>query len=87
MEENLEIEYQETVVRPIWGEKKVEVIYVMTHKKNDFVNQYRVVAEIAGIQSRDLHFGSVSAERIGTEDTNSETLTAEGAGNLFEVHT
>lgn len=81
-----EITYQETTVRPVFGGKKIEVIYVMTHKKNGFTNEYRVTCEIEGIQSHDLRLSPSSAEFIGDmeNDSNEETLTESAALELFE---
>jgi hypothetical protein len=31
MNETFEFEYQETTVRPVFGGKKIEAVYVMTH--------------------------------------------------------
>lgn len=88
MNETFEFEYQETTVRPVFGGKKIEAVYVMTHTKYGRINKYRVTAEIGGIQSRDPHFQTISAEFIGDleKDSNDETLTEEAAAELFEEH-
>ena len=80
---NIEFEYMETNVRPAFGGKHIEAVYVMTHEKHGQINKYRVTAEIGGIQSRDPHLTSINAEWIG-EESNDETLTAEAAAQLFE---
>lgn len=88
MNEKVEFEYQETTVKPVFGGKRIEVVYVMTHTKNGRKNQYRVTTEIRGIQSRDLHLNIDSAEFLGDmeRDSNDETLTENGAMDLFENH-
>jgi len=86
MSEKLEFEYMETNVKPSFGGKRIEVVYVMNHEKDGRINKYRVTAEISGIQVRDLHFQSIYAEFIGNieTDSNDETLTNEAAAYLFE---
>lgn len=86
MNETFDFEYQETTVRQVFGGKKIEAVYVMTHTKYGRINKYRVTAEIGGIQSRDPHFQTISAEFIGDleKDSNDETLTEEAATELFE---
>lgn len=88
MNETFEFEYQETTVRPVFGGKKIEAVYVMTHAKYGRINKYRITAEIGGIQSRDPHFQTISAEFLGNmeTDSNDETLTEEAAAELFEEH-
>jgi hypothetical protein len=81
----IEFQYIGTEVRPVYGGKRIEAKYTLTHTKNGRVNKYSITAEIRGIESRDLHFGTVEAEWIGDiEESNDETLTAESAADLFE---
>ena len=84
--ESIEFEYMETSVRPAFGGKCIEAVYVMTHTKHGRVNKYRVTAEVGGIQSHDPHFTTINAEWIGDMETesNDETLTNEAAAYLFE---
>jgi len=88
MNENIEFQYQETIVRSTFGGKKIEAVYVMTHTKNEKVNNYKVTCEIMGIQSRDLHLSADSAEFVGDmeRDSNDETLTEQAAIDLFDEH-
>lgn len=88
MNDNVEFQYQETIVTPVYGGKKIEAIYMMIHTKNGRINKYRVTCEIRGIQSRDLHMFADSAEFVGNMEyeSNDETLTEQGAINLFNEH-
>ena len=84
--ETVTFEYQETNVRPVFGGKKIEAVYVMTHLKNSRKNQYRVVCEVAGIQNRNVELYCNEAKFIGDLETqsNDETLTEEAAKDLFD---
>lgn len=83
----INIEYQETTVRPVFGGKKIEAVYEMTHTKNGITNKYAITCEIIGIQSRDVRLSADSAKFIGDENaTNEETLTEEGALDLFNEY-
>lgn len=83
MQEKTEVEYQETIVRPVWGGKKVEAIYIMTHTKNGITNKYKVTCEIQGLPTHDPHLSTTSTELIGIT-SNEETLTNEAAMDHFE---
>ena len=89
MNENLEYEYMKTNVRPSFGGKTIEAVYVMTHTKNGRVNQYRVTCEIRGLRTCEPHMWADSAEFIGDmeKDSNDETLTEEAAKELFDTNT
>lgn len=85
MNETVKIEYQSTNVRPVFGGKKIEVTYVMTHHINGRTNQYEVVCTVEGLQDHDPELMTESAKYIGDPDrTNDETLTGEAAQELFE---
>ncbi len=86
MNERIEIQYQETNVRPSFGGRHIEAVYVMKHVKDGRVNSYRVTCEIEGIQSHDLELRPTSAEFIGDLEivSNDETLTEDAAMELFE---
>ena len=85
MEDKLEINYVTKRIVPTFGGSRIEVEYQMNHVKYGRENSYKVVCEIAGLQSLDPHISVYSCEFIGTaEDTNDETLTEDGATYLFE---
>ena len=86
MSEQIEFEYMETTVKPVFGGKRIEAVYVMTHTKHNRVNKYRVTCRVDGIQARDPHLYPESAEFIGERESNDETLTEEAAMELFEEH-
>ena len=81
------IELLERKSRPTYGGMKLEVTYAMTVTKNQHIkNTYRVTCEIRGLDTADPHLSVESAEWIGDMETesNEETLTEQGAMDLFE---
>jgi len=85
MEDKLEINYVTKRIVPTFGGSRIEVEYQMTHVRYGRVNNYKVICEIAGLESLDPHMMVYSCEFVGDyTKTNDETLTEEGATYLFE---
>lgn len=82
--ETVVIEYLSKKIRPTLGGSEVEVEYMMTHKKYGRTNSYKVTCTISGIETCDVHLHSHSAEFMGGENTNDETLTEDAAMQLFD---
>jgi len=88
MKFEITFEHEQTTVKNVFGGKRVEVAYLMKHVKNGLTNRYRVLCDIGGIEARDPHLHVTSAEWLGDMETesNDETLTEQGAINLFEEY-
>ena len=85
MSEKIDIEYQETTVKPSYGGKRIEIEYVMKHSKYGRLNEYRVTCELLGLQTAEPYLSVYNVEFIGyIENSNDETLTREAASDLFE---
>ena len=80
--------YQETNIHSIFGGKRIEVVYLMEHSVDGRLNQYLVTCRLDGLKYRDPHLTPIDAEFLGDMALQSydETLTAEGAMNLFEEY-
>jgi len=84
-DEKIELEYQGFEVKPVFGGRKIESTYVMTHTKYGRVNKYKVTCQLTGLQECNPSFSVSEVQIIGyPENTNDETLTSEGALDLFE---
>lgn len=86
--EKVSIEYQETKEVSVFGGKRIEVIYVMTHEKFGRKNKYRVTCELCGLPVANPTLNVYAAEFIGDfeKDSNDETLIESAAADLFEKH-
>lgn len=84
MGDKLEIEYISTQTFPVFGGMKIQAHYVMFHRKNGYNNRYNVLCEVLGLPTADPHLDVESAEWIVDGDTNPETLTQDGARQVFE---
>jgi hypothetical protein len=85
--ESVQIEYQSKSIKPMWGGSKIEVVYSMKHIKYGRVNSYKITCEVNGLEfPSDSELRPVDSEFIGNleTDSNDETLTVQGALDLFE---
>ena len=86
--ETIEITRDETKLISVYGGSKIECAYTMTHLKHGQINSYKVTCTVLGLDNCDIRLRVESAEYLGNMETesNEETLTENGAIDLFESY-
>ena len=86
MSEKVEIQYEKTEVKSIWGGHRVSCFYTLTHRKNSQTNQYDIVCDVGGLDEGKLYLCPKTATFVGDIElySNEETLVESAVLDLFE---